>query len=132
MNEIHHTRRYHQPVSPFWWLRRRSYLIFALRELSAIFIAWFVVFLLVLVSAVGAGEDRYRQFLTTAANPGIELLNVISFFFILLHAITWFHLTPQAIALRVRSRRIARIWIVASLYMCWGALSWAAAWIIMS
>lgn len=131
MNEIYQTRRYHQPVSTFWWLRRRSYIVFVLRELSCLFVAWFVVFLLLLVSAVGAGKTRYEQFLTIAASPWMWLLNVIALLFILLHSVTWFHLTPQAIVLRVRGMRLGRIWIVASMYLCWVVLSGIAGWVIL-
>jgi fumarate reductase subunit C len=132
MKEIYRTRRYRKPVSPFWWLQRRSYIVFALRELSCLFIAWFVVFLLLLVSAVDAGEDRYNQFLTMAARPWMWLLNVIALLFVLLHAITWFYLMPQAIVLRVRGKRVARIWTVAFLYLCWIVLSWIICWIVVS
>jgi fumarate reductase subunit C len=131
MNEIHLRRRYRKPVPTFWWLRRRSYIVFALRELSCLFVAWFVVFLLLLVRAVGAGEDRYKQLLTMAAGPWMWLLNVITLLFVLLHAVTWFHLTPQAIVLRVRGRRMARNWILASLYVCWVMLSGVASWIVL-
>ncbi|MGH3784896.1 MAG: hypothetical protein ACRDRO_30865 [Pseudonocardiaceae bacterium] len=131
MSEVYHARKYRQPVSAFWWLRRRSYVVFALRELSCLFIAWFVVFLLLLVNAVGAGKNRYEQFLAWAASPWMWLLNVVALLFVLLHAITWFHLTPQAIVLRVRGRRVDRIWIVAFLHVCWVVLSWVAAWLVL-
>ena len=45
-------RPYRPRVSRFWWLRRRSYLLFVLRELSSVFVAWFVVYLLLLVENV--------------------------------------------------------------------------------
>lgn len=131
MNEIYQSRRYHQPVSTFWWLRRRSYVVFALRELSCLFVVWFAVFLLLLVSAIGAGKACYERFLTMAASPWMSLINVIALLFVLLHAITWFHLAPQAIAPRVRGIRIGRIWIVASMYTCWVVLSGIIGWIIL-
>ena len=47
---------YREPVSTWWWLRRRSYVAFILREVSSVFVAWSVVFLLLLVHAVGQGD----------------------------------------------------------------------------
>jgi hypothetical protein len=44
-------------VSTWWWTRKRSYFVFVMRELSSIFVAWFVVYLLMLVSAF-AGRER--------------------------------------------------------------------------
>ena len=35
-------RMYRRPVSTWWWLRKRSYFLFVMRELSSIFIAWLV------------------------------------------------------------------------------------------
>lgn len=131
MSQFRQPLRYHQPVSAFWWLRRRSYLLFALRELSCLFVAWFVVSLLLLVSAVNAGEDRYRQFLSASATPWMLLLNMIALLFVVLHAITWFSQTPQVIVVRMRGQRVHRKWIVTCIYLFWAVLSAVVAWTIM-
>src|SRR5438067_2427147 len=44
-----HPRWYRPRVSTWWWLKRGSYLAFIARELSSVFVAWFVVYLLLLV-----------------------------------------------------------------------------------
>ncbi|MFV4197452.1 fumarate reductase subunit C, partial [Mycobacterium tuberculosis] len=41
-----------QPVERYWWARRRSYLRFMLREISCIFVAWFVLYLVLVLRAV--------------------------------------------------------------------------------
>ena len=69
-------------VSRFWWLRRRSYLLFVLRELSSVFVAWFVVYLLLLVDAVHAGSDSYRRFLDWAGSPWVLALNIVALAFV--------------------------------------------------
>ena len=48
---------YRRPMSTWWWLRKRTYFVFVMRELSSIFIAWFVVFLLLLAAG---GDPRGR------------------------------------------------------------------------
>ena len=53
----------------FWWMRRRSYVIFVLRELTSVFVAWFVVYLLLLVRAVARGAAAYQEFLDGMAQP---------------------------------------------------------------
>lgn len=131
MNEGYQPRRYHKPLPIFWWLQRRSYIVFALRELSCVFVAWFVAFLLLLVSAVGEGTDDYQHFLTMATSPWLCVMNVVALVFILLHAITWLHLIPQVIVLRVRGRRVARFWYIAFLYACWIVLSCVEGWILL-
>lgn len=131
MNQLQQSRRYRQPVSPFWWLRRRSYLLFALRELSCLFVAWFVTYLLLLITAINAGEDRYQQFLSRNTNPALLLLNIIALLFLVLHAATWFNQTPQAIVMRIRGQRVPRYSIVMSMYLLWAMLSAVVAWIVL-
>lgn len=131
MNEVYQPRRYQKPIPVFWWLRRRSYFVFALRELSCLFVAWFIVFLLLLVAAIGAGPERYRQFLMWSATPWVLLLNFIALLFVTLHAVTWFNQIPQAIVLRLRGWRVPPIWIVAPMYLLWVVISTVAAWVVI-
>jgi fumarate reductase subunit C len=100
-----------RPISTWWWLRKRTYFVFVMRELSSLFVGWFVVFLLLLVRAVGRGDAEYHDFLDWAASPVVVVVNVVAFAFIVLHTVTWFSLTPQALALRVRGRTVPA-WLV--------------------
>lgn len=116
-------RLYRKPISPFWWVRRRSYLIFVLRELSSVFVAWFVVYLLLLVNAVSSGSEEYQRFLSWSAGGWVVALNTIALLFVLLHTVTWFHLAPMAMVVRVRNRRVAPAVIVGLHYLLWGLLT---------
>ena len=109
-------RLYRPRISTWWWTRKRSYFIFVMRELSSIFIAWFVVYLLLFIYAVGQGEAAYRRFLDWAAAPWVTVVNVVALAFVLLHAVTWFSLTPQAMALRVGGRTVPAWQIIAGQY----------------
>jgi fumarate reductase subunit C len=91
---------YRQPVSRLWWLKKRSYFLFVMRELSSIFVAWFAVFLMIMVVAIGRGEASYQNFLRWAASPGVVVVNVVALAFLVLHTVTWFALTPQAMVVR--------------------------------
>jgi len=112
-NEDLHYRR---PPPVFWWMRRRSYFVFVMRELSSLFIAWLVLYLLLFVRAVGRGETAYEDFLDWAASPWLVVLNVVAFGFVVLHTITWFSLTPQAMVLDVRGRRVPPSVIIGAQY----------------
>lgn len=116
-------RLYRKPVSTFWWLRRRSYLIFVLRELSSVFVAWFVVFLLLLVHAVSSGSEEYQRFLSWSASGWVVALNTIALLFVLLHTVTWFDLAPKAMVVRVQNRPVAPVVIVGLHYLLWGLLT---------
>jgi fumarate reductase subunit C len=122
---------YRPRISLWWWLSKGSYLLFVLRELSSVFVAWFVVFLLLFVRAVYQGEDQYRDFLAWAGNPVVVLVNVIAFLFLILHTVTWFSLTPQAVPARVRGRPVPAAAVVASQYVGWVAVSAFVFWLVV-
>ena len=125
-------RAYRQPIARFWWTKRRSYLLFMLREISCVFVAWAVVYLLLLVHAVGAGGDSYLRFLDWSANPIVVSLNVIALIFLLLHAVTWFASAPRAIVPHIRGRRVPARTVLAGHYAAWVVVSAALAWVVMS
>ena len=127
-----HPRWYRPRVSTWWWLKRPSSRAFILREVSSIFVAWFVVFFLLLVAAVGRGEPAYQEFIRWATNPGIVLLNLASLFFVVFHAVTWFNLAPQAMVVHMRGKRVPGKLIVASQYGAWVVVSLLLAWIILA
>ncbi|WP_037175273.1 fumarate reductase [Rhodococcus sp. UNC363MFTsu5.1] len=124
-------RPYRPPVPRLWWLRRRSYLLFMLRELSCLFVAWFVMLALLLVVAVGDGPGAYRDFLDWSARPWVIALNVIATAFVLLHAVTWFNLAPKAIVVRLGKRSVPPAAVLAAHYALWAACSAIAAWVIL-
>ena len=124
--------RWHRPrMSVFWWVGRRSYLVFVLRELSSVFVAWSVVFLLLLVHAVSEGGKQYQQFRNLSSNPWMLALNVVTLAFLLFHAITWFNLAPSAMVVRIRDKRVPRSWIAGVHYAGWALLSALVAWLIV-
>jgi fumarate reductase subunit C len=98
MTDVHLYRK-RTPV--FWWVRKPTYFLFVMRELSSFFVAWFVGYLLLLLHAVSQGDAAYRDFMDDADAWWIVAINVIAFAFVVLHTITWFHLTPKAMVLQV-------------------------------
>jgi fumarate reductase subunit C len=121
---------YHRPISTWWWLEKRSYFVFMMRELSSIFVAWSVVFLLVFLYAVGRGDDEYQNFLDWAASPWLVVVNAISLLFIVLLTVTWFDLTPKAMAVRLRGERLPASLILVSQYVGWVVVSAFVVWLV--
>jgi fumarate reductase subunit C len=107
---------YRRPISVWWWTRKRSYFLFVMRELSSLFIAWFVLYLLLLIRAVAHGEAAYDDFLDTAASPWLVAVNLVAFGFVVLHTVTWFSLTPQAMVVSLRGRRVPAAAIIGAQY----------------
>jgi fumarate reductase subunit C len=127
----YHPRWYRPRVSTYWWLKRGSYLAFILRELSSIFVAWFVVYFLLLVHAVNQSDASYQEFLSWSGGPFVVLVNVVSLCFVCYHAVTWFNLAPQAMVVHWRGKRVPGNWIAASNYGAWVLVSVIVAWVFL-
>jgi fumarate reductase subunit C len=123
---------YRRPISTWWWLRKRTYFVFVMRELSSVFVAWLVVYLLLFIRAVGRGETAYEDFLNRADEPWLVALNVVAFLFVLLHVVTWFNLTPQAMEVRMRGDRVPAAAIIASQYAGLAVVSGFVFWLVLS
>jgi fumarate reductase subunit C len=121
---------YRRPISTWWWTRKRTYFVFVMRELSSIFIAWFVVFLLLLLRAVTDGPTAYDDFLDWAASPVVVAVNVVASVFLVLHVVTWFSLTPQAMAVRVRGRPVPPMAIIGAQYAGLAVVSAFVFWLV--
>jgi fumarate reductase subunit C len=127
----YHPRWYRQPVSTWWWLRRRSYVMFILREVSSVFVAWSVLFLLLLIRAVGNGSGSYNKFLDWADTPWVVALNIVALAFIVYHSVTWFQLTPKAMDVRLRGQRVPGVAIAGSAFGGWVVVSLFVAWLLL-
>jgi fumarate reductase subunit C len=127
----YHPRWLRTRVSTYWWLKRWSYFAFILREMSSIFVAWFLVYLLLLVRAVSQGDSAYQQFLNWSGHPLVLVLNIVTLFFVIVHAITWFNLAPQAMVVHMRGRRVPGSLIAASNYLAWALASAVVAWLVL-
>lgn len=123
-------RAYRPRVSTWWWLGKRTYFVFVMRELSSLFIAWVVAYLLAFVYAVGRGNATYQNFLDWADTPWVVVVNVIAAVFVVLHTVTWFNLTPQAMAVRVGSRRVPAWQIIAGQYLGLAVVSAFVIWLV--
>jgi len=127
----YHPRWLRRRVSTYWWLEKRSYFAFVLREGSCLFVAWFVFYLLLLVRRVLQGDAAYQDFLAWSARPWILLLNIVSLLFLLLHAITFFDAAPRALVVHVGSKRVPERLIGASHYAAWLVASALIFWLVL-
>ena len=127
----YHPRWLRRRPSTYWWLERRAYLSFITRELSSIFIAWFVVYLLLLVRALSRGVTSYHQFFEWSRHPVVLVLNVVTFLFVLFHAFTWFNLAPKAMVVHLGGKRLPPAVISASNYGAWVVATAFVAWLLL-
>jgi len=85
---------YRKPVSNTWWLESKPYFFFVIREFTSLFVAGYCLFLLVFIAKAGDSQEAYTTLILSLKSPISMVLHLISFTFILYHAITWFNLTP--------------------------------------
>ena len=127
----YHPRWLRRKLSTYWWLEKREYVAFILREGSCMFVAWFVVYLLLLVNSVVGGPASYARFLEWSATPWVLTLNVVSFLFIVYHAITFFVAAPQAMVVHIGHQRVPGFLVLAGHYVAWGAASVFVSWLLL-
>ena len=126
----HHPRWFRRRMSTWWWMGQWHYLKFILREISSVFVAWFVVLLLLELRALGRGPQAYALFAQKLRAPWMLALNVVALFFVIFHAITWFSLAPQAMPLRLGGRRVPDSLIAGANYAAWLVVSLAVGWVL--
>jgi fumarate reductase subunit C len=109
--------------SNLWWNRRWPYRIFLLRELSAVFLAIYMVLLLVLVDRVRDGGSSFADWIDVLENPAMIALHVVMLLFALLHTLTWFRAVPRATVVKLGDRRVPDTQVIAGVYALWAAAS---------
>lgn len=124
-------RWYKPQVSTWWWMGRWSYLKFILREISSVFVAWFVAELLLGLTALSSGPRDYADFQDFLRSPAVVATNVVSLFFVTFHALTWFNLAPKAMAVRFGGKRVPDLWIAGPNYIAWVVVSAILAWVLV-
>jgi fumarate reductase subunit C len=122
---------YRVRMSTYWWLGRWPYLKFILREISSVFVAWFVIETLLQINALIDGPEAWVEMQDFFMNPIVIAVNVISLFFVCFHAITWFNLAPKAMAVGLGGKRVPGILIAGPQYVAWAMVSAAVAWLLL-
>ena len=62
-----------------WWLRRGAYTRIMVRELTAVFIAAYLVGFIVLLGRLGEGPEVYAVYVELLGSPGMLLFHGVAF-----------------------------------------------------
>ena len=122
---------YHRPVSNTWWLQRKPYILFMIRELTSVFVAGYCIFLLVLVYKLTQGAEAYGNLIAALKLPSSIMLHFITLAFVLYHTITWFNLTPKILVIYRGEERIPQGLVAGTFYAGWVMVSVFLAWMIL-
>jgi fumarate reductase subunit C len=128
---LYHPKWYRRRVSVWWWLQKRSYAKFVLRELTSVSVAYFAFLVLWHLRVLGEGPEAYAYFLGQLRRPIFVVLNSVALFFVLFHTITWFNLAPKAMVVRLGGKRVPDLAVAGLNYVAWLFLSAAVAWLLL-
>jgi fumarate reductase subunit C len=62
----------------------------------------------------------------------VVVVNVITAAFLLLHAVTWFNLTPAAMVVQLRGRRVPAAVVAGGAFAGWVVLSALIVWLVVT
>lgn len=117
------TRPWVPPMPRTWWMKRRGYVLYMIRELTCVWIGAYVITLVVGIHRLGAGEEAWAAYVEALGSlPGL-VFQALALVFMLYHTITWFHLAPRTMVVRIRGARVNGAWIEAFHYLLWVAVS---------
>lgn len=124
--------RYHRPQKWNWFLARPAYILFMIREITAVFVGAYLILLLVVLSKLGNGEVAFAELLHTLRSPFWMALHAVALIAAIWHSITWFNLTPKVMPFFVGENRVAdplvaiamgyAPWIIVSAVILWGVM----------
>ncbi len=108
-----------------WWLKRKTYFLFMVRELTCVFVGGYALFLLTLAMQ----RDDPQAFAALLDSPFLIALQIMALPMVLYHGITWFNLTPKVLVLWRGEERVSPILIAGAHYVAWIIASVAVIWI---
>jgi len=123
---------YIRKVPNTWWLKRKPYTLFILRELTCVAVAGYCAFLLYLMYALGQGPEAYSAAIGLISSPTSFALHVVGLLFVLYHTVTWFNLTPRVIVIHIGEEKVPAVLVAGAHYASWLAVSGIVAWLLLA
>ncbi|MCC7201066.1 MAG: fumarate reductase subunit C [Nitrospirae bacterium] len=113
------TRTYRRPIPCTWWMKKGSYFIFMMRELSSVFVALYSIFLIIQFCAISEGPEKYNAVLSVFQSWWMILIHVVIGAFVLLHMVTWFRISGRIFG----ARPLTPGMVTVANYIVWAVVS---------
>ena len=123
-------RQHIRPLPRNWWLQKRTYFTFMVREFTSVFVAGYAVFLLVMLWRAD-DPSTFSGVFDALHSPSSVVVHVIVLAGVLFHTVTWINLTPKVLVLFRDDEQISPALIAASNYIAWLVLSGLVAWLVL-
>ncbi len=124
-----------RPMPRAWWLTRRTWRVFMLRELTSAFVAAYAAFLLLLLlRAREAGDPAstvWTGFVECLSSPWSLAFHGAVLAMALLHTATWFVAAPKALRLFRGEEPVPERIVVGAHFAAWFGASLLVAWLVL-
>ena len=121
--------RYQTPLPRSWFMQRRGYRWFMAREATSVFLAGYLVYLIVWMYRLGQGPEGFAAAIDGSRHPLTVAMHVVALMAALFHSITWFNLTPKIMPMYIGEDRIPDFWAAILMgYLPWTVLSLIILW----
>ena len=112
-------RSYGWSMPAGWWMRKRHYFFYVVREFTALPLAIWLLWLLIEIKRAGEGPAGY----VPQGSTGFVIFSVVCLFFALYHSITFLSLAGVIIHLKVLDRPVPSKAIVLTMFGLWALAS---------
>ncbi|MEH6651389.1 MAG: fumarate reductase subunit C [Motiliproteus sp.] len=106
-----HRKPYVQQQPASWWLKNRFYRFYMLREATSVPIYLYALVLMWGIYALSRGEAAFADWLAVMQTPAMMAFHLLVLAASLLHAYTWFDLTPKILVIRLGAFRVPDLWV---------------------
>lgn len=119
-NQTEITKTYRRHLPNTWWLKKGSYFLFMLRELSSVFVALYAIFLLIQLYALSGGLESYESVSSVFKSGWMIILHVVMWLFVMYNMVTWFRISGRIFGAKPLSPILVTvfnyiIWIIVSI-----------------
>ena len=118
-------RPYVREVPRFsWWLKKRFYTEYMMREATCILIAAYSLMLVIGLWRLSQGEAAYQGYLEAIRSPLGIIFQILVLVFAVYHTVTWFKLAPKGLKpIRMGGEKVKPSMIVTAHYIGWAGVS---------
>ena len=102
-----------------WWIRKRHYFLYMLREFTALPLALWLLWFLVEIQRASGGAARYSPHGSIA----FVVFSVICLGFALYHSVTFLNLSGLIIRVKVLDRQLPSRMVSGAMFVAWAAAS---------
>ena len=129
---LYRPKWYRRRMPIFWWLREPAFAKFIGRELTSVFVAYSAILLMIQIWALARGEATYERLSSVLQLPAVVVLHGAVLLVVVFHTVTWLNLTPKALVLRARGRRVPDAVVLGAHYLAWVVISGLLIWLLQA